>query len=221
MASRTSLSNPGTATLPSSGSDATSKTYVDTTTPAVNFSGFNTPGDKDAFGDLLATMTRLQLNNAINFASMAAGNQYAYLCKAGRGFGTTGGRYVTGATSGTTGNTVSLSLYSGASQASMALRATVAAAFTTTSALVQAAWGALNAVPDGHWVAFVFTCTAAGGTPPRLMTPGSNNAAGASFLNPATGSYTVCTRASTSLPGTLDFTTGWTTGALPAYVAAY
>jgi hypothetical protein len=199
--------------------DPIDKDYVDTTTPAISYGGWG-DGDVSHFSDLLSTYPRASLNNAINFASFAASNQYVYLMKVTRAFTSTGVRFVTGATSGTTGNTVTATLYTGTTQASMTLRHTATAPFTTTSTMVQVAWGASPVIAVG-WIAIVFTCTAAGGTPPRIMTLGNNNAAGASFLNPAAGSYMVASRASTTLSNPMDFTTGWTTGALPPWIAMY
>ena len=199
--------------------DPVDKDYVDTTTPSISYGGW---GDADVthFGDYLSTYPRASLNNAVNFASLASGSQYAYLMKATRAFTSTGVRFVTGATSGTSGNTVTVTLYTGASQSSMTLRHTATAPFTTTSTMVQVSWGASPVIAVG-WVALVFTVTAAGGTPPRLMTLSSNNAAGTTFLNPATGSYMAASRASTTLSNPMDFTTGWSSSALPPWIAMY
>ncbi|GAB3151761.1 hypothetical protein [Amycolatopsis sp. NPDC004378] len=187
---------------------------------AATFGGWG-EADAQAFGDLVSTMPRSALNAAVNFASLRAGNQYAYLIPVTAAFSSTGTRYVTSSSSGTAGNSVTVTAYSGPSQGALTrISSPAAAPFTTAGAKVDVAWGAAAAVTP-NWLALVFTCTAAGATPPRLTTPSANNVAGAGFLNPAPGAYTALTRAATTLPDVMDFTTGWSTTALPAWLSAF
>jgi hypothetical protein len=189
-------------------------------TATVDYGGWGS-ADAQAFGDLVSTMPRATLNNAVNYASLRPGNQYAYLIPVTAPFPSTGARYVPSGSSGTSGNAVTVTAYAGASQAAMRrLTAPAPAPFAAAGSKVDAPWGAAAQVVP-NWLALVFTCTAAGTTPPRLTTPSANNAAGPAFLNPAAGAATALARAGTALPDVMDFTTGWGASALPAWLSAF
>ena len=186
----------------------------------VSFGGWG-GADAQAFGDLVSTLPRTALNNAINHFSLQAGFQYLFLIPVTAEFVSTGIRYVTGLTSGITGATVTVTAYTGTTTAALTRVTNPAPApFTAVSSFTQVAWPSAAQIQP-NWLAIVFTCTAVGATPPRLMTPAANNAAGSGFLNPGVGIRMAASRISTALPDMLDVTSGWNPWALPTWLAAY
>lgn len=207
---------------PASVQDAATKNYVDTAVAGVggasSGSGGNSDSDQAVYGDFVSTMPRWAVQSSVNFQAMSASTQYAYSMKTTASFSSTGVRYATASTSILSGTTVTVSLWSGASQSSMsALGSAVAAPFSTQSALVSVNWPLHNIVTAG-WVTVLFTCTVTTGNGPRLVaTPAFF--AGA-FLNP-TGVSVASTRASTSLTSPINLTTGWAAQTVLPYVALF
>jgi hypothetical protein len=203
---------------PASAQDAATRNYVDTTTAPTSYGGWG-DGDLDCFGDLISTLPRNILSSGSNVMTLLSGSEYMFVLYARRAFTSTGLRYVTGASSATSGNTVSATLYTGTSQGAMTKAlATTTIPFTTTSTYSGQAWSSPIAVPVG-WVGIYFVCTA--GTP-KLMTPAINSAAGTFFLNPSSGQRTTVSQATTTVPSTTDLTSSsWISGQLTPWLALY
>lgn len=218
-----SASIAGTAAFTLTGSTAptaATRTAATASTANASFGGWG-GADVQAFGDYVSTLPRAALNNGVNFFSLQPGWQYLFLIPVTEAFTSTGCRFVTGATSGIAGAAVTVTAYNGAATGALA-RVTnpVPAPFTATASYTQVPWGS-GAVIEPGWLAIVFTCTAVGATPPRIMTPAANNAAGSGFLNPGVGVRMAAARTSAVLPDVLDVTAGWTPWALPAWLSAY
>jgi hypothetical protein len=220
--------NWGTTELipdPTVAQNPATKNYTDTSTAGLAYGGWG-DGDQDVFGDLLSTYPRSHFQllgaatggtAATNVQSITSGNQDAFFFYNKRAFTSTGFRFVTGSSSATSGNTVTATIYTGTSLGAMALQKTVSAPFTTTSTFTQVAWGSSVSVPVG-WVAVVFTCTA--GTTPKFAAIFAQPYP-ASFINPTTTNVTTLVRTSSSLPATMDFTTGWSTNTIAPWLALY
>jgi hypothetical protein len=153
-----------------------------------------------------------------SFGSVAGNQQTSYYLPVTRAFTSTGIRYVTGSSSGT-GNTVTVSIYTGVSLASMTLQKTVTAPFSTTSTLTQVAWGSAVSVPVGL-VAIVFTASAVSATPGRIATPPNVNGQ-TNMASPTVTNAVGASRASSTLSSTMDFTTGWTVHTLQPWLSLY
>jgi hypothetical protein len=216
--------NWGTTELipdPTAAQNPTSKNYVDTTCAAIAQGGWD-DADQALYADLLSTFPRVMYEFGTpafaSFGSIAGNQQTSYYLPVTRAFTSTGIRYVTGSSSGT-GNSVTISIYTGVSLASMVLQKTVTGSFGTVSTLTQVAWGSAVAVPVG-FVAIVFTASAVSGTPGRIATPPNVNGQ-TNMASPTVTNSVGATRASATLSSPMDFTTGWTVHTLQPWISLY
>lgn len=208
---------------PAAAQNPASKNYVDTTTATLVYGGWGA-GDFDLYADLLSTYPRTLLQfiptaNHMSIGSVAGNTQQAILFRIKRAASSTGVRYVTGQAA-QSGQTTTVSLYSGTTPASMTLLATVTAPFSALNTLVQVAWGSAQALPVGY-AAIMFTSNTNVAAPAQLLTPGQVNPAGTGFTAPTASQFTIAQRAGTALTTPMDFTTGWTTEALLPWISIY
>lgn len=230
MAAKAGLSQKTMPVAPIVAAQVATRDFVETNSAGLEYGGWGA-GDLELFGDKASMFQRaLLLNSAggfkslgINAGASAVPMQHAYVIPVKRSMSITGVRYVTGTGSGTTGNTVTVTAYTGTSLAAMTKGLTVAAPFTTAATFTQVPFGSSMTVPPGYLV-LVFTVTAINSTasPPRMATNSAVAYGGVGLLAPAAGqSLAIYRLASSALPTTLDFTTGWTGDQLPPWMAAY
>lgn len=197
------------------------KNYVDTTAATIQYGGWG-DSDQAIYGDLLSTFPRSMYQfgtpAGASFGSIAGNQQTSYYLYANRAFSSTGIRYCTASTSGTS-NTVTISIYTGTSLAAMTLQKTVTGVFSTTSTFVQTAWGSAVAIPVGY-VALVFTASAVTSTGGKIATPPNVNGI-TNMSSPTVTNSIGAVRAGTTLPTTMDFTSGWSGNTLQPWLSIY
>lgn len=215
---------------PAVSTDGATKNYVDTTTSALHHNSH--PFDEDIWGDLASTFGRELVMAGSNWITLGTVNQqWAFFGYCQRPASSTGIKFFTGSGSaGGSSATVTVSLYTGTSAAAMTKQGTWTAPFTAAAFTeVDVPYGSSITIPTGL-VAYVFTCTAVGTAPGgRLMAPlalsssvAGGGLPGGTFLNPvASRPWSLFRTSSTSLPTTMDFTTGWSANTVPAWMTAY